>query len=324
MEKTVDILYNSVLDGTSIDHPAVIVDYFGGNFNDEIFGIIYGLYEGLIKFKGVTKKLLYDCFINNQLDELIHKKYTIKKSGYYKEFCEKNIKIGKTRYNLLSAEDIDEDDSQQITSNETIEITTDDFCPTCNSVGFYTKKNYITDNAPDCYYCENLICNLCKISHTVNVDGMDEHIYHCNRCDLQYKNPNMITAIKKKINDYKRQDIDKGRGEGNVTIDDVFQLLKIQNFKCYVCGDEVKTSNWKPYCLYQVTLDRINEKTPHNRDNVLVCCLYCNCRDMYMSLECSDQKMKKICDNGCHCKERIDIRRRTDVTDEEINSIKLT
>ena len=40
------------------------------NFIEENYGLMYGVYEGLIKHKRVSKKMLYDCFITNRLDEL--------------------------------------------------------------------------------------------------------------------------------------------------------------------------------------------------------------------------------------------------------------
>lgn len=108
MGKTSDILYGCVLNGTRIDHPAVIVDFFGKNVGDDHFNIIYGLYEDLVKNKGVTKEILYECFIGNQLDELIHTKYTMHPIRYYKELYDKQLVIGATYYDLSSDDENDE------------------------------------------------------------------------------------------------------------------------------------------------------------------------------------------------------------------------
>lgn len=167
MVKTAHILYNNVLNGLSIDHPAIIDDFFGENVSDEKYRIIYGLYEGLIKSKDVSKELLYDCFITNRLDELIHKKYTFHSSIYYKQFLEKNIAIGRTFYDLSSDDDEDNDNDNDKLQKQ--EILTDDFCPNCSSEGFYMKTNLISDNAPDCFYCHKTV-------------GETEQIYHCNKC----------------------------------------------------------------------------------------------------------------------------------------------
>lgn len=165
------------MNGLSIYHPAILNDFFGDEPSDEEYRIIYGLYEGLIKFKGISEEVLYDCFITNRLDELIHKKYTFQPSKYYKEFCDHNIVIGETFY-VLSSDDDDEDEVQKE------EILTDDFCPTCSSDGFYTKKNIISDNVPDCFYCHKTMCKMCKIKNTVETVGETKEIYHCNRCTL--------------------------------------------------------------------------------------------------------------------------------------------
>ncbi len=45
----------------------------------------------------MNKTIIEKAFKKNQLDQLIHDSYKIYgTSGYYKMFCEKNIKIGQT------------------------------------------------------------------------------------------------------------------------------------------------------------------------------------------------------------------------------------
>ena len=58
------------------DYISVIVDYFNieNASDDDKIQIIFGLYQGLIKYKGVTADLLHKCSITNRLDELINKK----------------------------------------------------------------------------------------------------------------------------------------------------------------------------------------------------------------------------------------------------------
>jgi hypothetical protein len=77
MSKTIDLLFDNIFNDTIYDlHPAVICDYFGVEnikYNNNI-DIIYGIYEGLIKMKGISKKIIENCFFTNRLDELIHKK----------------------------------------------------------------------------------------------------------------------------------------------------------------------------------------------------------------------------------------------------------
>ena len=96
--RTVDILNKSVYD--DITPPfSVLVDYFGhDNFNNEQnICIIFGLYQGLIKFGFVKLDELHQHSFNNTLDSFIRKRYdelsSTRSSGYYNMFCEKNMKI---------------------------------------------------------------------------------------------------------------------------------------------------------------------------------------------------------------------------------------
>jgi hypothetical protein len=76
----------------------VLVDYFGAEnmSNSENVSIILGIYKGLQSL-GISKEAVETAFLENKLDDLIHqsyKKYTV--SDYYRMFCRKNIKIGRT------------------------------------------------------------------------------------------------------------------------------------------------------------------------------------------------------------------------------------
>jgi len=184
MVKTIDILFNIIEKNIPMSN-SVLHDYFGNNNNYEIISIILGLYAGLIKIKGIPKKLIENCFITNRLDELIHKKYKHHKSQYYKIFCEKNIKIGETYINL------NEDDNKLI---EKMEIYDDDYCPNCNIEGYITKENYKFPNYKncnfvDCYLCYNNVCIFCS-----NYDTKKEN-FICHKCN-KYKNPILLKTKK--------------------------------------------------------------------------------------------------------------------------------
>ncbi len=74
----------------------IIADYFGLDHIDHL-DIILGLYQGMIKIKGLDKSTVEKAYKTNQLDMLIHDSYNIHgTSGYYNMFCDKNIEIGKT------------------------------------------------------------------------------------------------------------------------------------------------------------------------------------------------------------------------------------
>ena len=310
MSKTIDTLFNSILTGGLL-HPAAITDYFGDQNEDIHFNTIYGIYGGLIKYKGVSKLLLENCFKTNRLDELIHKKYTHHKSGYYADFVDKKVEIGDTYFNFGEEE-------MDISQIDEMLILDDDHCPSCSTCGYYTKKNHelVHDAPPDCFKCENMICKMCS-----NFDEK-EGACICYKCEY----PNIMSSIITKISGYRKTDIEKFGVAGNITKEDVCTLLNKQKFRCYVCDDVVLTFGWKPNCFYQFSVDRINNSAPHDRDNVLISCYYCNCIE-YLSnnfLDChSYTNQYKICKNSCHCEKRHISIKREDVSIDKINSLKL-
>jgi hypothetical protein len=315
MSKTIDLLFKNILTGDRI-HSAVIHDYFGihNAIDDNKYSIIYGIYAGLIKYKGISKDLLENCYMTNRLDELIHKKYTYHKSKYYESFINKNISIGETYFNL--------DDNQQ----KKMIILTDDYCMSCNTFGYYTKQNYkilypslqnyLDCPAPtDCFICGNNICKMCS-----NYDNK-EQAFICYMCE----NKNIILSINLKIRTYNKKDIETFGVIGNIKKEDVVALLNKQKFRCYVCDDIVLTFGYKPYCLYQFSVDRIDNSLPHNTDNILISCYYCNCIGYLKNiLDCQDDKIYKICDNYCHCEKRNISINREEVSIDKINSLKLS
>ncbi len=70
----------------------VMADYFGlGNID-----VILGLYQGMIKIKGMDKSTVEKAYKTIQ-GKLIHDSYNLYgTSGCYKMFCDYNIEIGKT------------------------------------------------------------------------------------------------------------------------------------------------------------------------------------------------------------------------------------
>ena len=98
MTKTIDLLVKACIEDIFPPLPA-IVDYFGFDnaANDENLSIVLGLYQYMIKLKGMNKNIIEEAFHNNQLDKLIHDSYkTYGNTGYYKLFCDKNMENGKT------------------------------------------------------------------------------------------------------------------------------------------------------------------------------------------------------------------------------------
>ena len=94
-----------------------------------------------------------------------------------------------------------------------------------------------------------------------------------------------------------------------VDVDYVKTLLDIQSNKCYICKEDVKIL-YNSNCKNQFTLDRINNKNPHLKGNVLVACHYCNCREFGLN--------PKTCSKESCCPDKPDnVRSKSEVTEEE-------
>lgn len=114
----------------------------------------------------------------------------------------------------------------------------------------------------------------------------------------------LIKKISKKLSDFRSVDMKKFGQKGNLTIDDVLELLKKQRGKCYVCYEDVIISNWVRYCCYQLSIHCIKSGRPHDRDNVLISCFYCNSREHTGMINITgivrEIDTKKVCVEGCH------------------------
>lgn len=255
-------------------HPGIIGDLFGylnwskhmKENKEDTISLFLGIFKGLY-YMDVSYKEIYRCFLKNRLDDLIHTKYSINKSGYYKEFCEKRIKIGDT---FMIDEDEDEDEEQ---------------------------KPFIYSHIQKPYHYNQI-----KVEIAENSSGVKDDI------------------ILNKIKAYKEQDKAHGRDItcDYVTINDVKKMLFKQEKKCYVCGDNVITEEWAPSCLYQFTLDRIDNNLPHNKNNVLISCYYCNCFGWQAD---ETDICYKLCKNKCHTIKRNITRTRYNVSSDEIKQL---
>lgn len=103
--------------------------------------------------------------------------------------------------------------------------------------------------------------------------------------------------IKKKINNCKNSDNIKFKKRGNISYKYIKQLLNEQDYKCFKCDGKVITHLYEPYCLYQFSIDRLNNKKPHNEDNIKISCYFCNCQHHPKF----DKERKIKCNNECFC-----------------------
>ena len=112
------LLLYECLKNDTVPDMSVLADFMGMKNinNNEHITIILGCYKGLY-LKEVSFDILYKCFINNKLDELIHKKYTATKSSYYNQFVDKKIKIGNTYRNYQYLFELDEDEIRDLKKN---------------------------------------------------------------------------------------------------------------------------------------------------------------------------------------------------------------
>lgn len=147
MPTTARLLYDCCLRDEFPPIPA-LVDYFGNTLDSEMKqGIVLGVYEGLVKTKGVSVELLDNCFRTNRLNQLVHEKYKHRPSQYYKMFCNANIDLDST---LALIEEVEENG---------MKIYDDNFCPNCETEGYITERfgaGYI-----DCVKCLQLMCRHC-------------------------------------------------------------------------------------------------------------------------------------------------------------------
>jgi hypothetical protein len=277
---------------------STFLDFYGTENinNNENMNIITGIYSDIIKFYAKDSiLLLYKLFVFNKLDEFINKWYSIE-SGYFNDFIKNKIKIGKTALlsNFNTNYDLVDDNNKIIFDK--FEILSNDYCPCCNTNGFFTKKFALMNHSccPECITCDKYGCIKCCIIIDKNQPYLRECL-NCNSFNQQSNKNNIKDNISKKLNSHKQSDIIKFGKHGNLKSEDVEKLLIKQLFKCYVCDDMVITTNYKPYCCYQFSIDRIDNNKPHDKNNVLISCYYCNCRNFPLF-----DQLNKICNSGCH------------------------
>ena len=85
------------------------------------------------------------------------------------------------------------------------------------------------------------------------------------------------SKIFKKINSYTNQDKRQKRPIDNIiTYNETVEKLLESNLKCYYCKSNVLLLYKMIRDKSQWTLERIDNKISHTKNNVVVCCLGCN------------------------------------------------
>ena len=96
MGTSADLLVQACREGRVLT-PAVLVDYFGSNacYEDRV-DILRHIYTDMICNKQVSAALLYNCFLTERLDELIHAKHARATTPSYEEMVSRRIFVGRT------------------------------------------------------------------------------------------------------------------------------------------------------------------------------------------------------------------------------------
>jgi hypothetical protein len=137
----------------------------------------------------------------------------------------------------------------------------------------------------------------------------DDNVVYDDKFNYAYSTTKSIyyeQNIKKCINNCKQTDKKKlnwnGKCKlthiGNIDYEYIDNLLKEQNYKCYLCGDKVFTYLYIPYCSYKFSIDRINNDEPHDKGNVKISCYFCNCKD---HIAYGKNTKEKCDDKTCFC-----------------------
>lgn len=103
------------------------------------------------------------------------------------------------------------------------------------------------------------------------------------------------TNIKNKLRSYEPKDIKLFERIGNISVEDVEEMLRKQNNICALCNEEVLLKDWLRNCCYQFSIDRIDNDKPHDKDNCRITCYFCNCKRAV-----PEMSPYKVCMAGCH------------------------
>lgn len=99
-----------------------------------------------------------------------------------------------------------------------------------------------------------------------------------NSINKNDKNHFIIQQLNNKISGYRSQDIHKNLFDVDLFIDTrtVIELLYESKLKCFYCKENVKILYEFVREPMQWSLDRLNNKWGHNKNNVVIACLSCN------------------------------------------------
>ena len=123
-----------------------------------------------------------------------------------------------------------------------------------------------------------------NISHWDNKEyllDIKNHISIVNRVflDESFNGCDSVkTAVRKKIQSYKQQDIKKNKfsKENFIKEYQMYEKLVISKLKCHYCKEKTLLMYENKREMRQWTLDRLDNSIGHEKNNVVICCLKCN------------------------------------------------
>jgi hypothetical protein len=103
-----------------------------------------------------------------------------------------------------------------------------------------------------------------------------------------------------KLRDYRRVDKHKketfpieNEGLKTINLKEAIQMVHdLATVTCHGCNCNILFCDYEPYCVYQFSFDRIDNKRIHSKDNLKIVCWNCNSSG-YGSIKLS-------CSTNCH------------------------
>lgn len=162
------------------------------------------------------------------------------------------------------------------------------------------KRIKNVNKCQNCFISDVTQCKSCEIYEKKNCENCSHGLmtgeYVC--CFHSLKKNYKSYPLIHKIEGYKDMDNYKFDKKGNITETWILEQLKSQNNRCYICLEEVLIYNFMAGCQYQYSVDRIFNDMPHDENNCLISCFYCNCRKYNRKKKNID--CKKVCEKECH------------------------
>ena len=111
-----------------------------------------------------------------------------------------------------------------------------------------------------------------------------------------------LSNIRKKRKEY--QKTDKSVGGGTASAQELLQVAEAADDQCELCGCTMLFENYKPWCQYQFSFDRLDNSRGHSVENVRVICYACNADGgsalVRETKGCGPVSVKTPCVHGCH------------------------